>query len=86
MIAVKTHSGRLYEFDFDTKTYTRSGDAPDYDFTAAGDRTAPRKDTKFVSVQVDDLGRMVILEPEGRWIHTTRVAEGLDDLLAVIDQ
>lgn len=84
-VNVTTASGRLYEFDFDKKQYRRSGDAKDFDYTTGGRIEGKDAWTDFSYVQVTDLGRLMIVEPSGYYIHSTRVTEGLDELLAVLD-
>lgn len=82
---VTTASGRLYEFDFTSRKYRRSGDAEDFDFTTGGRIEGRDAWSDFSYVQVSDLGRLMIVEPSGYYLHSTRVVDGLDDLLAVLD-
>lgn len=85
MVSVTTASGRLYEFDFAGKKYRRSGDAEDFDYTTGGRIEGRDAWSDFAYVQVNDLGRLMIVEPSGYYIHSTRVVEGLDELLAALD-
>lgn len=84
-ITVKTHSGRVYEIDTEAKRFRTEGEQPFADYVRGGERDPHHDWHDYTSVQVNDLGRLFILESSGEYRHSTRIVEGLDELLTALD-
>lgn len=84
ILHVTTASGRLYEIDMDARKYKRSGDAPSIDYRSGGPLQMETW-LDFTLIDVNDMGRMIFIETDGTYSVSTRVVEGLDELLAALD-
>lgn len=86
MLSVTTASGRVYHIDTEGKTFYTEGDQKLSDgFGHEYESDYHHEVTQYHSLGVDDMGRIVIVEPDGGWRVSTRVVVGLDDLLAALD-
>lgn len=86
MLSVTTASGRVYHIDTEGKTFYTEGDQKLADgFGREYESDYHHEVTPYEHLGVDDMGRLVIVEPGGGWRVSTRVQIGLDDLLAALD-
>lgn len=85
MIAVTTASGRKYEIDTVERKFRTEGDQS-FSVVGIGDFPDPHHEwTDYRWLDVDDLGRLHIIEPGGEWRYSTRVVEGLEALVEALD-
>lgn len=82
---VTTESGRLYEIDFELKKFRRTGTADSLDYRT-GEPLRMGVWTEFTTMDVNDLGRMIFIEPDDTYAVSTRVVEGLDELITALDK
>lgn len=87
-IQVTTASGRQYDIDLDGKRFRTVGDQKFGEVTMFGvvDAPDPHHDwTHYRSLDVDEGGRLYIVEADGSWRQSTRVVVGLVELVDALD-
>jgi hypothetical protein len=85
MIVVTTASGRKYEIDTAERKFRTVGDQALHVDGVAVNQDPNNEWTTYRWLDVDDKARLHIIEPEGEWRVSTRVVEGLGELVDALD-